>query len=58
MFGRGLLGTIITGGIVVALSYFLMPKQRARLMMSRKRWPLSRRNMMNLGKFLARTVNR
>ncbi|MGD8188884.1 hypothetical protein ACQCN2_02675 [Brevibacillus ginsengisoli] len=55
MFGRGILGKIITGGILAAIGYMLMPKRRNRMMLLRQ-WPISRRDLWKVGRYLARAV--
>ncbi len=55
MFGRGLLGKIITGGLLAAIGYLLMPKRRSRFMLL-KQWPLSRRDLWKAGRLFARAI--
>lgn len=55
MFGRGIIRKIITGGLLAAIGYMLMPKRRNRMMLL-KQWPLSRRDLWKVGRSLARAV--
>jgi hypothetical protein len=60
MFGRGLLGVILTSGIVAAIGYMLMPRRRNRFFSFKQmdRWPLSRRDVMRFGRMLLRQAVR
>jgi hypothetical protein len=61
MFGRGLLGVILTSGVIAAIGYMLMPRRRNRLFSFNKmmdRWPLSRRDVMRFGRVLLRQAAR
>ncbi len=54
MFGRGLLRKIVTGGIIAAIGYLLIPRRRNRWFVNMKRWPLSQRDLWKIGRGLVR----
>ncbi|WP_019120066.1 hypothetical protein [Brevibacillus massiliensis] len=60
MFGRGLLGKILTGGLLVAIGYLLMPRQKRKQqnLLNFGRNTLSRRNLRRMGRGLMRQFAR
>lgn len=60
MFGRGLLGVILTSGVVAAIGFMLRTRRRNRLFSFNlmDRLPISRRDVMRFGRVLLRQASR
>ncbi|MFM1652459.1 hypothetical protein ACI7RC_10205 [Brevibacillus sp. B_LB10_24] len=60
MFGRGMLGKILAGGLIALLGYLLMPRQKRKQqnLLNFGRNTLSRRNLRRMGRGFMRQFAR
>jgi len=57
MMNRGVIGTLVTGGVLAAVGYMLMPRRRNRFM-DMSRWFVNRIDMRKMMRFFTRAMAR
>ncbi|NGQ94237.1 hypothetical protein G3578_03490 [Brevibacillus sp. SYP-B805] len=61
MTGRGLLGVILTSGLIAGIGYMLLPQRKNRFTrraMKAFRWALAKRNLGRWGRMVMRSAAR
>lgn len=58
MFGRGILGVLVTSGVIAGIGYMLMPRRRNHFSLRAMRGMFSQRMWNRIGRMMMRSVSR